>query len=166
MHEELLVLAAVIVIVIIIVSRRARAGAEYFSEVTPALPNASFVRLYEGFNYTHEVFNKNADSAKDQSLYYRILMPIYLKSIDINVTPGDRDAKGNPRGVSIYSVYPGDVVASSVATGIYMDAYDDPAFAFRANSPKYQHVVSVKPGEHLRMELEDTVKRIFMVINV
>lgn len=131
-------------------------------------PRSSYVRLYEGFDFTNEVFTKTT-TPQAGNLYYRILMPINLKSLDINVTkePPFVGSTAAPRGVSIWSVYPGDATASTVATGIYMDAYTDPAFAFRANSPyKYEHVVTVGPGEHVQMELEEPVKRIFMVINV
>jgi hypothetical protein len=166
MHGEIL-LAVVVILVLIIILRvpKSSGNAEHLTTIMDAKPGMSYVKLYEGFNYTHKVFDKFTDSTGN--LYYRILMPINLKSLDINVTPtSSGNATGEPRGVSIWSVYPGDQTASTEATGIYMDTYTDPTYAFRANSPKYQHVTTVEPGQHVRMELEDPVKRIFMVINV
>jgi hypothetical protein len=158
MMEHLILVAVVVLLLIIILYHGSNA------EHLASTPNESFVRLYQAFNYKELVFDKSVGTT--ENLYYRILMPINLKSIDINVTASSAANTLKPRGVSIWSVYPGDATASTEATGIYMDAYTDPAFAFRANSPKYQHVVTVNPGEHVKMELEVPVKRIFMVINV
>ena len=150
MKPEHILIAVIVAIVLIFMYRSPN---EHFSATTSALPGESYVRLYEGFKYTNLVFDKTGDG-----IYYRILMPINLKSLDINLT------SGAGKVVSIWSVYPGDVLASSVATGIYMSAYTDPWYAFTANSPKYQRVATVAPGTRLQMELEDPVKRIFMVI--
>ena len=150
MKSEFILVAIVVVLVLLLCMRAPR---EQFSVTSDAIPGESYVRLYEGFKYTNMVFNKTGDG-----LYYRILMPINLKSLDINLTDG------TDKVVSIWSVYPEDVLSSSVATGIYMDTYTDPWYAFRANSPKYQRVATVAPGTRLQMEVEEPVKRIFMVI--
>ena len=168
MHGSTVAILIVVVILLIFVcpTGSERMVAERVD--ADADPRMSYVRLFEGFGFTHEVFQKTT-TPQAGNLYYRILMPINLKSLDINVTK-EAPFVGStvyPRGVSIWSVYPGDATASTEATGIYMDTYTDPAFAFRANSPyKYQHVATVNPGEHVQMELNEPVKRIFMVINV
>jgi len=169
--NSLLIFAVVIVLILILCNNSiTRNGIlrEKLEIRRDAQIGGSYVKLYEGFDYTQQVFDKRASGS--ENLYYRILMPINLKSLDINVKQEpSSDAPAmlqQPRGVSIWSVYPGDVTASTEATGVYMDTYDDPAFAFRANSPKYQHIVTVQPGEQVKMELEVPVKRIFMVINV
>jgi hypothetical protein len=155
------IVAVVIVLLIICCSRVGTS--EHLSVEGPALPGESYVRLYEGFAFNNEVFSKSAEPG--ETLYYRILKPINLKSIDINLSEGSKNENGI-RGVSIWSVYPGDPTSSTEATGIYMSTYTDPPYAFRANSPKYSHILTVEPGSHVRMELEEPVKRIFMVINM
>jgi hypothetical protein len=167
--NSLLILAVVVILILILCNNSiARNGINEHLEIRrDAQIGGSYVKLYEGFNFTQKVFDKHASGS--ENLYYRILMPINLKSLDINVKKepaANTPLVQQPRGVSIWSIYPGDTIASTEATGVYMDTYDDPAFAFRANSPKYQHIVTVKPGEQVKMELEDPVKRIFMVINM
>lgn len=154
-----------LIIVIFVLVLHSTNSVERIENRQPAIPGGSYVKLYEGFNHTQKVFDKKANGSTN--FYQRILMPINLKTIDINVSAtGSTVVPNAPRGVSIWSVYPGDPTASTEATGIYMDTYTDPAYAFRANSPKYQHVVTVEPGEHVVMELDVPVKRIFMVINI
>lgn len=170
-NTAIIIILVILVILVVCVSPIRLRASEHMdavrSNATPD-PRSSYVRLFEGFNFTNEVFQKST-TPQAGNLYYRILMPINLKSLDINVTEQAPFVGSTvyPRGVSIWSVYPGDATASTEATGIYMDTYTDPAFAFRANSPyKYEHVATVKPGEHVQMELGEPVKRIFMVINV
>jgi hypothetical protein len=151
---------AVIIVVIIVLLNISGSGAERFANPAGDA-GTSFVRLYEGFKLTNQVFDKSAQS--NENLFERILMPVNLKSLDIQVALKDSTRS---RGVAIWSVYPGMQTASTQATGIYMDAYDDPTYAFRANTPKYHHVVTVMPGEHKIVELDEPVKRIFMIINI
>lgn len=161
--NSLVLLALIIVILVLIL--HCGSGVEKIENRQPAQEGNSYVNLYEGFNFTQQVFGKNV--SKSKNLYERILMPINLKSIDISVSATGSTVRDNaPRGVSIWSVYPGDPTASTEATGVTTNAYADAAYAFRANSPKYQHILTVNPGERVTMELDEPVKRIFLVINV
>ena len=160
-----LILLALIIVILMIVLHRSGGGVEKMENRQPAKPGKSYVKLYEGFNHTQKVFDKGVD--KSMNFYERILRPINLKTIDINVTADGSTVMPNaPRGVTIWSVYPNDPTASTEATGVTTSAYADAAYAFRANSPKYQHIVTVNPGEHVTMELDVPVKRIFMVANI
>lgn len=114
-----------------------------------------YVKLYEGFNWKKRVF----DVSLLEFPYLRLLKPINLKSFDIDLTGAPAS-----QSVELWSVYPNSAVSSTQATGIYTDIYREPEYAFRANTPKYQKIAEVKGGEILKENVDDVVKRVFIVV--
>jgi hypothetical protein len=123
--------------------------------VTAQSDHPPYVKLYEGFDHTDIVFD--ADVAK--SPYLRLLRPIDLKSLDI-----DLRGASDSLTVTLWSVYPQSATASTEATGVYSDVYREPEFAFRANSAKYEKIAEVRGGDALAANVGSVVKRVFIEI--
>jgi len=104
--------------------------------------------------------------------FLRKIMPIQLKSVDINVPAIANDAGQNAtmksmnpvRGVRIWSMFTNMPTASNLP-GFY-NSYTEPDFARRANSGKYTLVAQVGAGQRLIANVSEPVKKIFMEIYV
>jgi hypothetical protein len=132
--------------------------------VEEATGTLSWIRLYEApwqkdlaFEFAPEV-----DYAKRLgSGYIRRMMPVNLKSLDINLP---RSGFGNMdvmRKIEIWGVFGNDVIASTESD--FYNSYTEPDWALRANSAKYRLIGRVEPGQRLRVNPVEPVKRVMVV---
>jgi hypothetical protein len=113
----------------------------------------TYVRLYEGFGQKKLAYQTSG--------YDKIILPVDLKSVDIYLAQlGDeRDAV---RKVEIWSMYDGSNSASTEAS--FYNSYLEPEVELRSNPAKYQLLIRVAPGEHLRADLIRPVKKILLIV--
>jgi hypothetical protein len=128
-------------------------------------PDRAFIRLYEGygarnlaFEYSPEIDYEHGEGVGQG--YIRRIMPINLKSVDIYLPPiGNR--YDEIRRIEIWSVDRDDVTAST-ESGFY-NSYLQPESELRANPAKFQQLVRALPGDHLRVDIVEPVKKIFLI---
>lgn len=127
--------------------------------------NVNYVRLYEELDQAGLAFEFQPNMNYGDKIgngYMRIIRPISLKSIDINVPRVSADY--DPlRYVRVWQMYGNDSTAST-ESGFY-NAYTEPEWVTRS-SPKYQLIAIVLPGEHLVANVTDRVRRVLLEINV
>jgi hypothetical protein len=127
-----------------------------------AVVDPSFVRLYEGVNQTDLAFKFEPEIDYDEKIgngYLRLIMPISLQSVDINL-PRVSPEFDPLRFVKIWQVFGNDTLAST-ESGFY-NMYTEPDWARRTNSAKYKLLIEVAAGEHVVANISDVVRRIFI----
>lgn len=131
-----------------------------------AADSKAYVRLYEEFDQKSPgfIFEPNIDYAnKIGDGYYRDMMRVNLKSVDINLPKlgGDYAGYDKVRRVEIWSVY-GDAPSASLTADFY-NSYLEPEFALRANPGKYKPILRVLPGQHVVANFSEPIKKILLI---
>lgn len=138
--------------------------------------SAPSVKLYEGPYGRDLAYDFTPRTTDVGEGYMRIIMPISLQSLDINLPlrdpalePGDMPnitsrSYDPQRFVQVWAVFGDDTVAST-ESGFY-NAYTEPDWARRANSAKYKLIAAVAPGERLVANVQIRVRRIFLICNL
>jgi hypothetical protein len=116
-----------------------------------------WVRLYEKPNSQGLAF----DYAGLPGSYYKQIMPINLKSVDIYLPPNGNKSDEIKR-VEIWSL--GGANNSSLLPGFY-NSYLEPENELRANPAKYHMVLRVLPGQHVVQDITVPVKKIMLLVN-
>lgn len=128
---------------------------ERLTSLYPDSIPTSYIKLYESPGQKDLAFKYETNKVG----FVREVMPMNLKSVDISLplwgTPYDE-----LRRVDIWSINHGDNLASLEAD--FYNIYLDPDYALRANSAKYTKVLSVLPGQHVKVDMIVPIKRILL----
>jgi hypothetical protein len=148
-----IVVAAVLILILIFVHQQG-----LVERLTSGDPQA-FARLYSSFGQKDLAFEFVPDADTGQG-YMKKIMPIDLKSVDINL-PKIEGPYNQIRKVEIWSLY-GDDPNSSLESDFY-NSYLEPDYAFRANPGKYKPVVQVLPGQRVVADMTEPIKKIMFI---
>lgn len=122
--------------------------------------SSSYIRLYEGFGLKKLSYEFYPDEGGN---YIKQILKVNLKSIDINLTE-----LGNKydeiRRIELWSISGGGNISSS-ESGFY-DSYLEPESALRANSAKYQKIIRILPGNHVKLDLTFPIKKILIIATI
>jgi hypothetical protein len=137
-----------------LVTSRVRGGTEGL--VSKADSNlGTYIRLYEGFN------QKNLALELMPGVYYKDILPINLKSVDINLP--DILGGNHNRKIEIWSMYAGSPISSTEAA--FYNSYLEPEVELKSNSAKYHFILQVLPGQHVRMNMDQVIKKILLIVH-
>ncbi len=140
---------------------------EDLSSQKPALPGKSYIRLYEAFNQEDIGFEFAPDIDylnQTGNGFYRAVVKMNLKSIDINLPKTGIPTYDQIRKVELWSVYPG-MVDQSTESDFY-NSYLEPDWALRANSAKYRLICRVLPGNSLKVDMIEPCKKVWVIASL
>lgn len=123
-----------------------------------------YIRLYESFGQKDLAYEFTPEIdfiAKTGRGFHKQILKISLKSVDINLPKSGSDVYDQLRKVEIWSIY-GDDPNSSLESDFY-NSYLEPDYVLRANPGKYKPVIQVFPGQHVKYDLTEPVKKIWLV---
>lgn len=126
--------------------------------ITPTLD--SYIKLYEKFNFQDMVWESDPRNGTNYNGYIKQMVKINLKSWDINLAAYNSEYD-SIRRVELWNVYDGENVASLESD--FYSSYLDPEYALRANSPKYDLIVRVLPGQHVKLNADKVIKKIIVI---
>lgn len=131
-----------------------------------AVDSQPYIKLYEGYNFTNLAYNfapEHIDYTVTDIIrgYLRQILRCDLKSVDINLPKvgGEYD---QIRRVEIWAVDQIDNNTASVEAGFY-NSYLMPESELRANPGKFKQLIRVLPGNHVKLEITEPVKKIFLI---
>jgi hypothetical protein len=133
----------------------------------PALSGKSYVKLYESFGQDDLGFEFAPDIdyiMKSGQGFYRGQVKMNLKSIDINLPNTGIDTYDQIRKVELWSVYP-DMVTQSTQSDFY-NSYLEPAYSLTGNPAHYRKICRVLPGERLKIDMVEPIKKVFVIANL
>jgi hypothetical protein len=158
---------AIIIIGLIYLARNGKINSEHLAPSHGDGPNIPYIRLYEGFNYQNLAYSYtpgNIDYTTPAGAikgYLRLIIPVNLKSVDISL-PKLGTQIDQIRRVEIWGMDQHDDNIASIESSFY-NSYLEPEFAMKANPARYKHLIRVLPGDRVRKEIDEPVKKIFIV---
>lgn len=143
-----------IIVVLLILLMLANRYSERFAK-KEADPSGSFVKLYSEFGQQGHIFELKAPG------YMKKVLKINPKSMDLNLTKTNFPKYDEVRRIDIWEM--NDIMPNaSLATDFY-NVYWNPEYVYRANPAQIKHIVSVRPGERVRADFPEPVKKIMLV---
>lgn len=161
-----IIVALVILLIIVILNTTAEQLCSSPILSRNPVDSQPYIKLYEGYNFTNLTYNfapKHIDYTTTDIIrgYLRQILRCNLKSVDINLprVGGEYD---QIRRVEIWAMDQIDNNTASVEAGFY-NSYLMPESELRANPGKFKQLIRVLPGNHVKLEITEPVKKIFVI---
>jgi hypothetical protein len=125
-----------------------------------------YIMLYEGFNFQNLAYSYSPgqidyDDTSTIRGYLRQIIKCNLKSVDINL-PKIGNEYDEVRRVELWGVDERDNNIASVESDFY-NSYLEPELELRSNPARYRQLIRALPGDHVRVDIADPVKKVFVI---
>ena len=129
-------------------------------------PTKPYIMLYEGFNFQNLAYSYSPgqidyDDTSTIRGYLRQIIKCNLKSVDINL-PKMGNQYDEVRRVELWGVDERDNSIASVESDFY-NSYLEPELELRSNPARYRQLIRALPGDHVRVDIADPIKKVFVI---
>lgn len=151
-----IIILCIVILIVLFAGAKSYEGMDVDRGLDPGAndPDNTIIELYEDYSKEKLAFRYvGRGYLKDQ-------LRINLKSVHVYL-PKLNNVYDEVRRVEIWGMNQGDNLASEAAN--FYNSYLEPEIQFRGNPAKYQQILQILPGDHVKLDIIEPVKKIFLI---